>query len=934
MPSHNIKGPKDKLLDTEAHNSVSAVVRANANNWLVNTKALVNKEKSIANQYKIQSATPTFEGKKGFNGLNASDVEAHKNVGVNDQYYNDEVPKMSLVPEIKPVEINTGNASYTSNLGDELISLDRGIQYQTIGHGDGYVEPVEAVDLNKEASTYNFMNSYNDATKGISTSAYSGIGVSGQDINNNLNTVDLNQNLTDEILNTTTEDMETTVQATVQAESAAITEVIESVNAQANEKSELANAGAKLLGIELDNNISASVVDNTQLNTLIEEASSELPYVPYDQKFPTTLEPWGGTHEDNIKMQTVYEPRVQELAAEEQAEKDKILAELQAEKDALVLYKESQAELLAESLALTEENLKKSKLAEGKLEADKVSKEIMKEIKKEEEAEKFQTRSEIMEAKRVKKKLAEEKAAAEQARRDALTSEFEGEEVMSQKYRDSLTSEFEGEEGYSGRAADDHFGGADDAIKAEEARAAQSSLNDEQLINAKNKEKERLNNMDDANAGFGDIVPTQQGKTLISEHLAKLARENSYTADDIAGESQINWNAPKKGTGGINRGKAYKEKYKNDPFRFSTFAYPRDVTTNMENGHYILFYVNVQNKTKYSYDGVTSSGGVVPVGDMIMTEEVRTTTRMDTEYGGASGQAGDEHIISSWKKGASKEFDTNIDYQKRRVLRGSKGNVLRNNMVPLMKGRKSYQGLDSVHKTTTRITDSVALYLPPGVSDNTSVNYSNAEMGMAGFLAFSFGEVVNKWKARDFEGVADTILDVGGTAFTETIKSLSLGAFGMLTGGEDVGSTFDKAFGQTLNPYIEVNFNSMGMRNFDYTFKFSPKSKQETTDVKDIIQLFRFHMAPELKGTNHRYLTLPSTFDIHYMYQSNDDVYEKSHENTFYNKIATCVLTGCNVDYTPNGVRSFEDGAPTQIHMTLSFQETKMLTKQKISDGF
>ena len=85
-------------------------------------------------------------------------------------------------------------------------------------------------------------------------------------------------------------------------------------------------------------------------------------------------------------------------------------------------------------------------------------------------------------------------------------------------------------------------------------------------------------------------------------------------------------------------------------------------------------------------------------------------------------------------------------------------------------------------------------------------------------------------------------------------------------------------------------------------------------------------MAPELKGTNHRYLTLPSTFDIHYMYQSK--------ENPFYNKIAICVLDGCTVDYTPNGVKTFEDGAPTQINMTLTFKETKMLTKQKINDGF
>ena len=58
-------------------------------------------------------------------------------------------------------------------------------------------------------------------------------------------------------------------------------------------------------------------------------------------------------------------------------------------------------------------------------------------------------------------------------------------------------------------------------------------------------------------------------------------------------------------------------------------------------------------------------------------------------------------------------------------------------------------------------------------------------------------------------------------------------------------------------------------------------------------------------------------------------------ENSFYNKIATCVLTNVDVDFTPNGeVQSFGDGAPTQIAMSLSFKETEMLTKQHIQEGF
>ena len=74
-------------------------------------------------------------------------------------------------------------------------------------------------------------------------------------------------------------------------------------------------------------------------------------------------------------------------------------------------------------------------------------------------------------------------------------------------------------------------------------------------------------------------------------------------------------------------------------------------------------------------------------------------------------------------------------------------------------------------------------------------------------------------------------------------------------------------------------------------------------------------MLPELKGAQHRFLTLPSTFDIHYMYQHNK---ECMLQKNFYSKIATCVLTGVDVDYTPGGVKSFADGSPTQITMALA----------------
>ena len=43
---------------------------------------------------------------------------------------------------------------------------------------------------------------------------------------------------------------------------------------------------------------------------------------------------------------------------------------------------------------------------------------------------------------------------------------------------------------------------------------------------------------------------------------------------------------------------------------------------------------------------------------------------------------------------------------------------------------------------------------------------------------------------------------------------------------------------------------------------------------------------------------------------------------------------GLQLRVSPTGVKSFDDGAPTEITMSLSFKETELLTKQKINDGF
>jgi hypothetical protein len=62
---------------------------------------------------------------------------------------------------------------------------------------------------------------------------------------------------------------------------------------------------------------------------------------------------------------------------------------------------------------------------------------------------------------------------------------------------------------------------------------------------------------------------------------------------------------------------------------------------------------------------------------------------------------------------------------------------------------------------------------------------------------------------------------------------------------------------------------------------------------------------------------------------------ETAYENVWLNKIARCVLQEINVDYTASGVFStFNNGAPTNVNMTLTFQEVELITQEKVDQGY
>jgi len=231
--------------------------------------------------------------------------------------------------------------------------------------------------------------------------------------------------------------------------------------------------------------------------------------------------------------------------------------------------------------------------------------------------------------------------------------------------------------------------------------------------------------------------------------------------------------------------------------------------------------------------------------------------------------------------------------------------------------------------THTQVTGAVALYMPPGIKSEYSVQNGETELGMAGLATKT---VINTVTASDTESQVSAFLEGMGGFALNAGKKLAVN-LGEAAGLGDVTGALSKVTGLAENPFVEVVFERVNPRKFTYSFNLQARTQKEVQDINKIITFFKFHMHPEMENdvSGGRYFKVPSEFEIHYAY--NGQV------NNYLNKISRCVLTGTSVDYGEGGFttfRQFDDqgAAPVSINMTLSFTEAEILTKDMIMEGY
>ena len=333
-------------------------------------------------------------------------------------------------------------------------------------------------------------------------------------------------------------------------------------------------------------------------------------------------------------------------------------------------------------------------------------------------------------------------------------------------------------------------------------------------------------------------------------------------------------------------------------------------------GHYIMFYINAQEKAKLDTSDRTDRGSVV---DDI--KQQYNIPKFITEWDSVTQsyvKVGAENLQKKVANDAMAEFARSDPYAEQRFKDAAtktgykgKGSSIRIKRAP-----------------TKRLKTGIAMYMPASVQVSYKTDYQDTPIGAVTEQALGAYNAATNMDLRGFLTNAEAM----GQGAKEGLTQLAQGIVGSIPGLQGVKEAFEMKTGVIISDRLELAFKGVGKRNFTYDFKMIPKNQAEADEIRKIVFAFKANMLPEFEGGNRagRRLVVPNTFDIQYMYVGKT--------NDYLHKISTCVLQDMSVSYGGERYKTFDandvGAPPVETSMSLNFQEMELITRERIFEGY
>ena len=252
---------------------------------------------------------------------------------------------------------------------------------------------------------------------------------------------------------------------------------------------------------------------------------------------------------------------------------------------------------------------------------------------------------------------------------------------------------------------------------------------------------------------------------------------------------------------------------------------------------------------------------------------------------------------------------------------------------PIGEGSQSGLGIGEREGYTSRTLGSVFLPVPGNVVDSNNVSWDANEMDPVKLLASqAFFQNVQE---GGVEGLVDSLGSVAN-AVGENKGDVKTAVGAALANAATGGNILTRATGAVINPNMELLFKGPQLRTFSLSWKMSPRDYEESEMIKNIIRMFKQSMAVK-RSESLLFLKSPNTYKLRYLTA-------RGRDHSFLPKVKECALTGCSINYTPDGnYQTYENSSMVAYEMSLSFNElepiyhddyTKLDNNRDISIGF
>lgn len=219
--------------------------------------------------------------------------------------------------------------------------------------------------------------------------------------------------------------------------------------------------------------------------------------------------------------------------------------------------------------------------------------------------------------------------------------------------------------------------------------------------------------------------------------------------------------------------------------------------------------------------------------------------------------------------------------------------------------------------------ESICMPCPGGVTFTDSATYATVDMGTisgAAEIASAFAKggdtVKDKLKAAAAEGGAQAASGGGIGASILLTKKLGL---------EKTSQALELSGKQVVNPRTNTTFSGNVLRNFQFDFSLVGSNEAEVRMIDRIQNVFRYNVYASELGQRKTMLQYPPLWHIEFL--SPEMV-----ELEYMPKIFSCYLTNVAVSVNSESNTWRKDLSPYQINVSLSFQESKVLTRNEIED--